>query len=150
MIKWLDLGIKFTVGGLMLLMTVIVLAQVFFRAFLNISLSWSTEISTFMFSWIVFLGASIGFKKGSHFCVDLLVNQLPPKLRRVADWIARLIVTVFLGVLIWYGIELVYSVLGQVSPAMEAPMALMYVVVPLGSLIMLIYLWQPVQEGGEK
>jgi TRAP-type C4-dicarboxylate transport system permease small subunit len=141
MLKLLDKTLNYIVGTLMILMALTVLAQIVFRSIFNISLSWSTEFSTFLFSWIVFLGAAVGFRRCAHFSVDFLINLCPPAVRRFSDLLVKLIVSAFFTSLIYYGIELVDMTKYQVSPALEISMGMMYAVIPLGSAIMLIYLW---------
>lgn len=137
----INVVIEYFVSVMMVLMAVIVLAQIFFRAAMNISLSWTTELSTFLFSWIVFFGAAIGFKKKAHFSVDMFTKYFPKPVIKVLPFVINLLITVFLLVLIKFGFDLVSSTANQVSPSMGIPMSIMYSVVPIGSIIMLIYLW---------
>ena len=43
---------------------------------------WSEEVATGCFVWSVFIGAIACFKRRGHVGVDIVVNMLPPALRR--------------------------------------------------------------------
>ncbi|MEI2416684.1 TRAP transporter small permease [Orrella sp. JC864] len=70
---------------LALLFTLMVIVggmQVFNRFLLNSSLSWSEELQKFSFIWLVFFAIPVAYQRGSHLCVDALVERLPLRLRK--------------------------------------------------------------------
>lgn len=133
--------LEYFVSTLMILMTVIVLMQIIFREFFNISIFWTFEVSSFMFTWIIFLGAAIGFMRKSHFSISLMVEKFSPKIRKFFDNFVIIVVTIFLVVVIKYGWDLMISTRYQISPSLRVPMSIIYSVIPFGSSIMLLYLW---------
>jgi TRAP-type C4-dicarboxylate transport system permease small subunit len=133
--------LEYFVSTLMILMTVIVLMQIIFREFFNISIFWTFEVSSFMFTWIIFLGAAIGFMRKSHFSISLMVEKFSPKIIKFFDNFVIIVVTIFLVVVIKYGLDLMISTRYQISPSLRVPMSIIYSVIPFGSSIMLLYFW---------
>lgn len=140
-VKNINKLMELLIGFMMIAMTILILVQILFRSVLNKSLPWSTELATFMFSWIVFFGATIGFKSKSHFSVDMFFSKLPIKIQVFLNYLVDLLVSIFLLVTAKYGFELVGKTTKQLSPALKIPMSIMYAVIPIGCVLMLIYLW---------
>ena len=66
------------------LMTVITFVNVVARYVFNDNLLWALEVTVFLFAWLVLIGVSYCVKKNLHLGVDVVVNLLPPKLKRLA------------------------------------------------------------------
>ncbi len=49
---------------------------------LAINLSWAQELCIYMFIWMAKFGAAYGVRTGIHVGVDVLINALPPNMRR--------------------------------------------------------------------
>ncbi len=56
---------------------VILFAQIVSREFFHYTFSWSEELSTYMFVWFVFFGASYAAKLGAHNRVTFQFGKLP-------------------------------------------------------------------------
>jgi TRAP-type C4-dicarboxylate transport system permease small subunit len=79
LIRSLD-RISFSVVVLvMAAMTILVVAQVFFRYILSSSIDSADELSRLFFVWAIFLAIPHGVKYGVHVGIDLLVRLLPQK-----------------------------------------------------------------------
>ena len=65
------------VEGLLLAMMVVLCADVFLGVFsryvLMSTFTWYDEIARLLFVWIVFLGAAVGVRRGTHFRLHLPV-----------------------------------------------------------------------------
>lgn len=118
---------------LMAAMATIVFVQVVFRA-LNLSLTWSEELSRYLTIWISFIGASYGFRKGSHIGVEAIKNAFPPKARRIFELISYIVSIILSVLVIMTGITIVQTQMkfGQLSPAMRIPMWTAYISIPIG------------------
>lgn len=68
------------------LMTLITFGNVVMRYGFNDNILWALEATSFLFAWLVLLGASYCVKKNAHLGVDALVNIFGPKAR----WILTL------------------------------------------------------------
>ena len=64
------------------LMTLLTFANVIVRYVFNSNILWALELTVFMFAWMVLVGASYGVKKHFHIGVDVLINIVPPSLKK--------------------------------------------------------------------
>ena len=46
---------------------------------------WTTELSGILFTWVVYIGAMTAHREGRHIRVSLLVDLMPPALRRAVQ-----------------------------------------------------------------
>jgi len=65
------------------LMTLITFANVVARYVFNNNILWALEATVFLFAWLVLMGCSYGVKKQFHIGVDVVINMVSPKARRV-------------------------------------------------------------------
>lgn len=121
---------------LVLLIVLIVFLQIVCRL-LGASLSSAEEIARFMFVWAMYLSISYAIRDDRHIRISVLVDKLPPGgqlfLRNCAD----LIFLVYSAVVVGYGWVVIKSVieLGQIAPATEVSVAVVYFSVFVGSLL---------------
>ncbi|QID18607.1 TRAP transporter small permease [Nitrogeniibacter mangrovi] len=66
------------------LMTLITFANVVARYVFNDNILWALEVTVVLFAWLVLVGASYGVKKTFHIGVDVVINILPPPLKKLA------------------------------------------------------------------
>lgn len=140
--KILDLSEKFTVLGSIVSFSIMILMgilQVLFRYVFDSSLYFTEELARFLFVWTVFLASAICCRRQSHAAIELFVSWMPEKLRKVALIIASVCTSCFFAVIFIKGIELTIVTWRQASPAMEIPMGLIYLAIPMGGLLMLIF-----------
>lgn len=133
-------GLSLILGALILLMVGVIFIQVIARYVLHNSLSWSEEIGRYLFIWITFLGAVIGVKERLHVGVDVIVNSLPAGVRKILMLVGNLLMMLFVGYMLQGSFKLIELGRHQVSPATSIPMLYPYLILPLGSILMLIYL----------
>ncbi len=89
---------------LILAMTVVIFISVFLRYVLNNPQSWTDEVSRIMIAWLSFLGAYMALREGKHIGFDLLVQNLPVRVRAIVHLVGQAFVLVFLAVMIWQGV----------------------------------------------
>ena len=129
-----ELTLSMTFLGLALVAVV----QVFCRYALDISFAWFEEAGRYIGIFATFLGAGLGVKHGVHFSMDLVLNSAPPPLRKALQAFIGVVCGSFLLVLAFYGFRLVsrnYG-FGTTSPAMQMPMYLAYLPIPVFSVVM--------------
>jgi len=112
--------------------------QVILRYVFNAAFFGAEELSRFMFTWLIFLGATIALDRGMHFSVDALVMRFPPAVRRLAYLFAQSIVLMVLVILVVKGIELAMLNWRQRSPAMQVPISIPYAAIPTASALMIL------------
>ena len=113
--------------------------QVVLRYFFNYSLSWGEELTRYAIVWMSFVGAGMGIRKGAHICVDLLYVFLSERWKKGLTSLMAIVGAGFGLAILVTGCRLVYSGIerGQVSPALEVPIFIIYLAVPIGGLIMM-------------
>jgi TRAP-type C4-dicarboxylate transport system permease small subunit len=136
--RWCNLIAKAVVIGLMAVMSVVILVQVFLRYVVKASLPWSEELARYLMVWIGMLGASLALQEGRHIEVTLLLDRVPRLARKALTTIALLAVLAFLGLVLHQGLLLTGNIWAQRSPAMNLPMVIPYAAVPLGAVLMMI------------
>ena len=116
--------------------SLLITLQVILRYVFNYSISWAEELTRFAIVWMSFIAIGMGVRKGGHISVETLLLVLSGKWRKLAvSFMCTLGMSLGI-VLIYTGASLVYRVYlrGQVSSAMEIPMFIAYICVPLGGL----------------
>ena len=135
----LNTAIKYVLVVMIGVMFIVTTTQVILRYCFNTGLSWSEELVRFIFVWATFLGGAIGVKEHIHIGVDVLVNLLPPHLRRFADTLVYLIVFAFGLFLICAGTPVVTMTHSQLSPAIMMPMSWVYIAIPVSGFFVMVY-----------
>lgn len=133
--------------GLISLLTVSVSVQVFVRYVLQKPLFlWSEELARFVLIWMVFLGIGVGVKNGAHFAMDILPGLLGRRLGTAVRLFADLSMGLILILLVLAGLRFSYFGLFQYSPNLEILMVWIFISLPIGGLLALIYLGERVQR----
>jgi len=123
MLKWLDENLEeFLMVALLIAMTVIMGIQVFARYALGASLSWSEELTRYLFIWSGFISVSYCTKK----CISIKIEQFVAMFPRRGKALFKVVnhtIALFLY-LIPFAVLYLKSAFesGQVSPACQIPM----------------------------
>lgn len=135
----IDKGTVVILVALTCVMVSITFAQVFARYVLTNPLHWSEELARYCFVWIVFIGAGAALKRGAHIAVDFFVMHLSKRSIRVLSIPVKALMAIFLVVVIVNAIPVIKKNMSQLSPAIGIPMGIVYLAIPIGAAIMLIY-----------
>jgi tripartite ATP-independent transporter DctM subunit len=125
--RLLDRGFGALATACLIAMIVIVGAGVFARYVLNASLSWSEEVSIWLFLFIIFLGLPLAITRGMSLSLGGLearLNGLPLRLLRLANDSIIAYVLVMLAT----GGRTVMRLVGGVTPVLAMPQAVPYAV----------------------
>lgn len=123
------------------LMSLITIAQVFFRYVVAYSLDWPEELGRYLFIIAVYLGASLAERYDRHLAVTVLRTSKNAFIARVACLAGPFFTVVFSGLMTVWGIQMTIFVYEteQLAPAMQFPMFYLYAVMPLGLCFMGIH-----------
>ncbi len=127
---------------LMTIMVIAVLWQVFSRYVMQSPSSVTEELARYLLIWIGILGAAYAAGQQEHLAINLLEEKLDkPKKKKLRILINILIIFFGFTVLIIGGSNLVYVnfLLGQSSAALEIPLYIVYLVVPLSGILIIVY-----------
>ncbi|GAK59819.1 tripartite ATP-independent periplasmic transporter DctQ component [Candidatus Vecturithrix granuli] len=103
-IRFFDHFEEFLCASMLGAMAAIAFANVISRYFLHYSFAFIEELEVSAFVWITLFGASIGFRRGAHLNVSLLVKNLPKSVQRACVIISGVLGIALFGLLIFYGI----------------------------------------------
>ena len=70
------------------LMTLITFANVIARYIFNDNILWALEVTVFLFAWLVLMGTSYAVKHHIHIGVDIVINAVSPKQRKILALLA--------------------------------------------------------------
>ncbi len=132
--------VRWLIIVLMVVMTVTVSLQIIFRYIFNAPLGWSEEIARFSFVWVSFFGASALMRVREHINVTVFLDRFPPRLQSYALLLANLCALVCVYFFLVGGIALTYHEWRQLSPATEIRMGWIYLVIPITSGLMGIWI----------
>ena len=139
----LDRTVDAVCSSMCLGLTVISFAAVICRYVFNNSLTWSEELTRYMFIWVVFLGAAIGVRERTHIAVDIFAGRIGPRGDATLTWIERLATLAFAGFVAIPGWTFVVFGMGNRSSAMEIPMGFVYAAPVVGCLLIAVYVLRP-------
>lgn len=115
------------------------IATVVFRFIIESSLAFPEELIRYIFIWVVALGSAVAFRRNAHAAIGMVVEMLPPALKRLALLAATGASATFFGVLIYQGLLITNRVIPQISPALEVSMGWVYAAVPVGAFFLLLF-----------
>jgi C4-dicarboxylate transporter DctQ subunit len=147
--KFLDHFEEYFVASLLALMTLITCVNVFYRYVLEASIGWAFELTTFLFAWLIFIGASWGVKLGAHIGVDAVVKLMPNHLQRIATLTAILCCILYASIILYGGTVYVYKMydIGIMSQDIHwLPQWMPRFVLPLGYALVVYRLLQLLRD----
>lgn len=124
-ISWLNDSLEeFLMVVSLILMTVIMGIQVFSRYVLGASLSWSEELTRYIFVWAGFLSVSFCTKRCVSIKIEQFVAMFPRRGKAVFKLVNHTFELIFFFYLMPFAVQYLLSAVksGQVSPACHIPM----------------------------
>jgi len=133
-LKWLDDHFEEILMMLALWGIVgVMFAQVIMRYVFKNSLSFAEELSRYFFIWMAFLGISYAVKGNSHIRIDIL-ETIFPVLKKPLEIIGDVVLLAFCVYMLQPSYNIITKLIStnQTSPAMEAPMWIVYLSLLVG------------------
>lgn len=149
----LDKVLEIILVIIMSVMVINVLWQVGSRYLLQSPSSFTDELARYLLIWLSILGASYVTGKRMHLSIDLLAQKIQASSRKKLNTLIYTIVAIFAFLAMFVGgsnLVFIVSSLGQTSPALEIPLSYVYIVLPIGGIIIVYYsilnILHPVKE----
>lgn len=127
---------------IMAVMVINVLWQVFTRFVIGTPSSFTDELARYLMIWVGILGAAYVSGRNMHVAIDVLPAKAGSKTQRKLKILVYLLIILFaLCAMVIGGFNLVFLSykLGQQSPALQIPLALVYLVIPISGLLIIFY-----------
>lgn len=114
--------------------------QVTFRYLFNYPLGWPEELIRYLIILIVYVGASVAVREGSHIHVDVIPTFFPAS-KEFLGYASILLGMVFSIIIIILGIRFVRSLMdsGQIAITLEVPIYIVYTILPIGGVLLLFH-----------
>ncbi len=134
-------GMEWTLISILALMVVLVFGNVVLRYGFNSSITFSEEVSRFLFVWMVFLGSVLMLRDNGHLGVHTLTSKLPLAGKKFCKFLGDLLTLaccVLLSIGAWQVIGLNLANIAPVSgiPLGVVYMACMFCSVGMGILLL--------------
>lgn len=129
LVKWLDENFEEIIMMVFCaIMAVIMIVQVGARYLFKASLSWSEELTRFIFIWSAFLSISYCIRKRLSIQITLLIEAFPFKLRYVVIMLVDVICLAIYAFLTPEAVTYLSQTIanGQLSTALRIPMWVIY------------------------
>jgi len=115
-----------------------VFLQILTRLFINQPLSFTEEVSRYLFVWMVFLALPFATRYDKHIAMDIFVRKLPDKVQFVLKMLIHIItILVFLWV-VYYGIDYLIFCKNVKTPVLQISKAIVAAIIPLSGTLMII------------
>ena len=140
--KQVDKILGYTLAFIMGIMVLNVLWQVFTRFIVGTPSSFTDELARYLMIWVGVLGAAYISGRRMHVAIDLLPTKLNKEGQIKLKVFVNILIIIFcLAALVVGGSRLVYITytLEQHSAALQIPLALVYLVIPLSGLLIIYY-----------
>jgi C4-dicarboxylate transporter, DctQ subunit len=131
---WLNRFEEITASVALSFMAIIIIVQVFQRYVLQHSLDWPEELARYLFIYSVYIGASYAALGRRHLEVTIVRTVFGRKIGNIFTIAAYVISSFFCALMFVWGIQMTIFVAetNQVAPALQFPMYIAYICIPLG------------------
>jgi len=124
-------------ASLLLAEIIVLFSGVVSRYVLVRPLTWSDELASLIFLWLVMLGAAVALQKGAHMRMTFLVEIASPGLREFLDLIAIVCTALFLALIAGPAYDFARSEAAVTMPALGISRAWRASALPVGVVLMI-------------
>ena len=122
----------------MVVLTIIVFMDVILRYIFKQGFSWTQEVATLMLVWFSLIGMAIGVLERIHISIEMFTAKLPEKAIQVLECIDHILIAVFGGTMVYYGLLIMNMTKLSTLPATKMPRSVLSVILPPSGLLVLI------------
>lgn len=140
--KIINVSLKIFKALMVVLMSVMVVSmflQVVTRYALGKGFAWTEELSRFANVWMVFIGAAVLSFSDEHIQVTILDEMLKGNALKALKLFKALVFIIYSSLIVKVGIDTLSVVSKQTSPNMLVPMNYIYLVIPVGAALGILY-----------
>ena len=119
-------GIDYFTGILTGLMVLFVFLNVVLRIVFNSGLTWSEELSRYLFVFVTYIGAISAMRVNGHMVVDMLISKVSPKLQMLMYVVSQTLIAVLMAILVHGSFKMVMQNTASRTAALGISYALLY------------------------
>ncbi len=101
-------------------------------------INWAVDVSLLLLAWSVALGGDLAIRRDRVVNVDMVVNRFPPAIRKFLALLWCVVIMIFLGCLVKYGIDLCMSNRKRIYQTLQIGYIWATAAVPTGAFLMFI------------
>lgn len=134
-------GLAYLTGGIFIFIMIAVTVDVSSRKLLGSPIQWVDEVTGYLLLYATFLAAAWLLKKEGHVSVDVVVERLNPRTQTWLHMIISILIAALCLVMAYVGVLTTLDVYRRgvfTVSFLEAPLALLVAVIPLGFLLLFI------------
>ena len=160
-LKWLEENLEEAICVILLiLITAVTFMQIVLRNLpFTASLRWPEEFCRYCFVASAFISMGYCYRKNCVLAVDILATRLPELGAKILGVVNRVVSIAFYAYMIMpaWSVAMNAKTMGQLSPAMQIPVWLLYIFAPIGftlgflrgvqELVLYIKGWKTAKEG---
>lgn len=130
------------------MITAITFINILSRNFMNLSLSFTEEVTINLLVLLTFVGTSLGVRRFAHLGFTLLYDKGSAAMKRFIVIFSSLASGLLFATLLYFGIDMVrfQMQIGQTTPALNLPQWIWSLALPVGALLCLIRTVQAMLE----
>ncbi len=118
----------------LVVLSVLVIIQVFWRYVLNSGILWTDEVITILMVMMTMFGSAAMTRRKLHTELLVFVDKLPEPARRAVRILTSLIGLAFLGVFLFASARYSLTTRGMVTTVLRIPMQYIFVILPIGAV----------------
>jgi len=134
-------GMEWIVMSMLALMVILVFGNVVLRYGFNSGITFSEEVSRFLFMWVVFVGAVLTLRDNAHLGVHMVTKLLPLSGKKACKLISDAATLACCGLITIGGWNIVQLELANIAPISGIPLGVVFIgllVCSIGMGILLI------------
>ena len=124
--RWLVRSMEWMLIGILALMVVLVFGNVVLRYGFNSGITFSEEVSRFLFVWMVFLGSVLMLRDNGHLGVHTVTKKLPRAGKLACKFVSDVAVLGCCVLLTYGGWRIVKLNMTNIAPVSEIPLGVVY------------------------
>ncbi len=142
---------KAFLAGAIIVCSLLLFFNVALRYIFLAPIYWAEEFVRYLMVWMIFVGASQVTLWGGHVAVDIVPRVLSKRANVILAFSVNIVCILFCMILGYLSVKQMMRVMraGQISPALEIPMWIPYLSIPVGMALMFIrflqHLWARVR-----
>ena len=121
-----------------LIMLIVTCTGIICRYVFHIALVFSPELSRYLYIFIIFIGTFLGIKNNTHVGVDVFVNLLPTKMKKIIMIFRNISMLIFSIFITYYGFKFVSVGMSQSTLSLGISKGWIYLILPICGIFMFL------------
>jgi TRAP-type transport system small permease protein len=145
-LRVISVVIEVVLSALAVFIVGMVTTEVVLRKFFGSSLIITEELARYLMVWLVFLGCALAVRDGCHIRINFLVKRFGRAVQIAVAVAANALTILFLLLLVVEGLRILPQQFYQTTITFDAYMFYFYLAIPVGSVLMILYLVPRLKE----